>query len=370
MGYVRGYEGEGGAKSGAMVFLAANLRIRLTDPQRNPVPGGRCRMPGNPGAVYTCDGAGIVEIPLEDRSRKIIDLEWEGPAGSGEFAWSNSFEVDILSSRDEDCGLRLTHLGFPGEDLPGQVSGYQGHFGREPTGRLSDIRDELVRWHDGGGPPRPGGPGPAPKPAADPSGEVKALAEKLYLAFNDSGFLGMGGTDEEGVLGTLRTARDKGLMRAVEAQYRKAYPGEPGLKEELDDELSGEEFETAMRLYDEGMQAQDMPGADTGSGPASSGPAGMVLGTLAPGSPASVQIQLLDHDLKPMPGAACRLASKPDQVFRADEEGWVELPIHAGVSFVEIEWEAEDAAPDESPDLPRFYYGRAVPLKDPSMTED
>lgn len=367
MGFRRGIGSGDDAKSGAMVFLDANLRIRLTDQERKPVPGGRCRILGKPSEVYTCDGDGIAEIPLEDRSRKIIDLEWEAAGGSESFPWSNSFEVDMRSDGDADCGIRLTHLGFPGEELTGQVSDYQAYFGRRPTGRSDDIRQELVRWHDGGVSPETG-PQPGPGPAA-PSNEVETLVKKLYLAFNDSGFLGMGGTDEEGVLGTLRSARDKGLMREVDARYRKAYPEEPGLKEELDDELSGDEYETAMRIYDEGMQAQAKPQASAGGGSGPGGASVPLHGTLAPGVPASIRIQVLNHDLNPMPRAVCRLAGATDRVFTADGEGMVEVPIHDGVSCVEIEWEDEDAAPDEGPDLPRFYYKRAVQLKHTGKAE-
>lgn len=49
---------------------------------------------------------------------------------------------------------------------------------------------------------------------------ARSLVDRLYQGFNDSGFLGMGGTDEEAALEALKIARDMGLMK------------------ELDDELS------------------------------------------------------------------------------------------------------------------------------------
>jgi hypothetical protein len=88
---------------------------------------------------------------------------------------------------------------------------------------------------------------------------TKSLVEKLYKAFNDPGVLGMGGTDEEAVMEALEIAKEKGLMREVDALYRETYLGEPSLKEELDDELSGDDFKAAMKLYDEGMKGPPKP---------------------------------------------------------------------------------------------------------------
>lgn len=198
--------------------------------------------------------------------------------------------------------------------------------------------------------------------------DAKALVEKLYRAFNDPGFLGLGGTDEEGCLDALRTARDQGIMRDVDALYAKTYPAELNLKDELDDELSGDDFDQAMAYYNEGMQAPaDSRTAGTGASGTRGSGSGMptakvpVHGTLAPGSPGTVWVELLDDERKPLPGARCRLAGGTE-AFTADENGIVELPIRAGASQIEIEWEEKDAAPDDGPDLPRYYWNQTLQL--------
>jgi hypothetical protein len=155
MAFVRGYDWEGDEKPAAMVFLTSKLRIRLTDPEKNPVANGRCRVTGEPETIYACDEHGIAEIPLRDRTLKSILIEWEsGEAGSQEdserFPWSNAFEVDIRSAQDADCERRLAHLGFFGDSLSVRVTAYQNHLDLPATGKIADIRDQLVAWHDGG----------------------------------------------------------------------------------------------------------------------------------------------------------------------------------------------------------------------------
>lgn len=158
MGFIRAYDWEGEEKPAATVFLTPRLRIRLTDPHKHPVANGKCRLADDPGTEYACDEHGIAEIPLPDRSAETVELEWEsadmeGRDASERFPWNNRFEVDIRSAEDADCAKRLTHLGFLGDSLADQVTRYQEEYGLAGSGRLSDIRDQLVAWHDGGGPP-------------------------------------------------------------------------------------------------------------------------------------------------------------------------------------------------------------------------
>ena len=119
--------------------------------------------------------------------------------------------------------------------------------------------------------------------------DAKSIVEKLYRAFNDPGFLGMGGTDEEGVLEALRLAKDQEIMKDVDTLYTSTYPGELNLKDEIDDELSGDDFDAAMKLYDEGMKAepkaQPAAAGSTGGGRGTSNtpiPQVPVLGTMVP----------------------------------------------------------------------------------------
>jgi hypothetical protein len=159
MGFVREYDWEGEEKPAAMAFLASTLRIRLTDPDRRPLPGGRCRVADDPETVFVCDGDGIVEIPLRDRSRKTFGLEWEAAGGDGTFPWNTILDVEVRSLQDEDCGKRLSHLGFGGKDLTEQVREYQSHFGLRESGLLADIREQMAAWHDGGAMPGMAGAG-------------------------------------------------------------------------------------------------------------------------------------------------------------------------------------------------------------------
>jgi hypothetical protein len=298
MAFEHAADGEGPSKNAAMVFLASTLRIRLTDFGLNPVAGGRCRVSGQSDTVYDLDGDGIVDIPIQDRAQRWIDLEW-GPPGAVEkpFPWRNTFDLGIRTAEDGDCATRLTHLGFLGESLSHQVNAYQGFLGLEVTGNLIPHRSAIVLLHDDGktlargGSKAKGGAAPAESDSSSKArriADARALVKKLYEAFGDSGFLGLGGTDEEGVLAALKSARDQGLMRDVEALYRQTYPDEPSLKDEIDDELSGDEFATAMKYYDEGMKAPSTPapaarGKSSGGGTATTpAPLLPVRGTLAP----------------------------------------------------------------------------------------
>jgi hypothetical protein len=88
------------------------------------------------------------------------------------------------------------------------------------------------------------------------SSAAQSLVDRLYAAFNDPGILGLGGTDEDAVMQALSEAKAKNLMHEVDALYNSRYAEkELNLKDELDDELSGEDYEKAMRLYDDGMAA-------------------------------------------------------------------------------------------------------------------
>jgi hypothetical protein len=188
------------------------------------------------------------------------------------------------------------------------------------------------------------------------SGNAASLVAKLYQAFNDSGFLGLGGTDEVGALAALTSARDQGLMREVDALYHKTYPDELNLKDELDDELSGDDFDTAMRLYDEGMQAA--PKADAAAGSGGPRPENPVHGTLVPMAEA-FSICLLDFGLKPIPNAKCRLAEFPNQIQTADGSGLVTLPFPTGRKAIDIEWTERGA---EGPEGPIFALQQTVQL--------
>lgn len=151
MAFQHAPDGPGPDKDAAIVFLTSKLRVRLTDPDKNPVAGGRCRVAGAPDVVYDLDGDGIADIPLKDRSQKTLELEWGPPDGGDEpFPWSNVFDADIRTAGDDDCSKRLTHLGFLGETLPEQVDAYLDFLGLDPTGDIGPYRSDIVLLHDDG----------------------------------------------------------------------------------------------------------------------------------------------------------------------------------------------------------------------------
>jgi hypothetical protein len=181
------------------------------------------------------------------------------------------------------------------------------------------------------------------------SRRTQDLVAKLYQAFNDSGFLGMGGTDEEGLLAALKSARDQGLMRDVDALYNRTYPEELTLREELDDELSGDDFDQALALYEEGMKSPAPANAGEGSAvpkpPGPEHPANPVHATLAP-MPEAFRVCLRNLRLQPLPFAKCRLLDFPERIYDADGDGIVTLPVPPGRKTMDIEWterEAQDA---------------------------
>lgn len=117
------------------------------------------------------------------------------------------------------------------------------------------------------------------------SAEARAIADRIHAACNDSGFLGMGGTDEDALLAALSEARQKGLMREVEALYAQAHPGEPRLREELEDELSGDDLKRALALYDEGMRQPPRPAPQHSPQPDQSSPNPGTAGSSSPFNP-------------------------------------------------------------------------------------
>jgi hypothetical protein len=81
---------------------------------------------------------------------------------------------------------------------------------------------------------------------------VEKLVKQLYDAFNYPGALGFGATDEEAVYAAFKEAGEKGIMLAVETRYNALYEKEElSLRDELDDEFSGDELDKAVHLYNE-----------------------------------------------------------------------------------------------------------------------
>ena len=153
-GYTRKYDWDE-PDDEATVFVAQSFLVRPTDPHKNPLPHGKCRLVADKDRVFECDDDGVAKIPLRDSNQESVELEWEPQEAEGNdaghrFYWHGTFKTGISSADDAPCAQRLAHLGFRGNTLEEQVKAYQLHFNQEPTGRLADIRTELTNWHDGG----------------------------------------------------------------------------------------------------------------------------------------------------------------------------------------------------------------------------
>lgn len=152
------WDGDGDVdEDDASVYLSQHLLIRLTDPDKNPLPFALCRVVGDTEpTVYECDEDGVAHIPKPENDIATIDLEWEpeGVGGSERFFWKGTFNISVSDKNDDACSLRLTNLGFEGATLKEQVRAYQTYFNRPTEGNIAEIRDEMVDWHDGGEYPR------------------------------------------------------------------------------------------------------------------------------------------------------------------------------------------------------------------------
>ncbi|MGE5670147.1 MAG: hypothetical protein ACM31E_01805 [Fibrobacterota bacterium] len=229
------------AEKDAMAYLNGDVRIRLTDPDKNPVAKARCRNADAPDDTYTADDNGIVTISIKDNWQEKLLLQWGADGvGGNPFCWMGVFDLMLPDFTEEQAFKTcLTHLGFPGESLNEQVTAYQTYFNQAITGDISSIKDELTQWHFGG--TCPGTVSETP----GQSGNLDIWAEDLRTAF-DSGLFGWG-TDENGVYNVLCKAKDQ--MGALTAKYKAKFPDRPTLDQELYDEFSGDERKTALRLY-------------------------------------------------------------------------------------------------------------------------
>lgn len=178
----------------ARVYLSRCLLIRLTDTNKKPLPFAKCRIVEDRETVYCCNDRGVVQVPIKRWNQEFVDIEWEMAdahlvEGAEGYPWRNTFYVNIKSQDEEDCKKRLTHLGFYGDTLAEQVMWYQSHFNRTQTGNLAEIRDELVKWHDGGDYPEQEmlQDSAASADSSDGEPEVERISHISLLLYSNSG---------------------------------------------------------------------------------------------------------------------------------------------------------------------------------------
>jgi outer membrane protein OmpA-like peptidoglycan-associated protein len=129
-----------------------SVTVRLTCDQRRHIPNAVYRTSQDWKKVHHADAKGWTSVELHPGAT--VTIEWDKPDFPNRFAFRQTLTVLDAPAEDDDAAkTRLQHLGYAGDTLEDLVADYQYKFGREVTGKLEDIEEELARWHDGG--PRP-----------------------------------------------------------------------------------------------------------------------------------------------------------------------------------------------------------------------
>jgi hypothetical protein len=274
------------------IMVSKTLKLRLTDFDRIPLYKAQCRVAGDKFTIYQSDENGIVKLPIEKLPAEMeFEVEWKmnpdylneqiqqrqeiaysvyhgnddvfKPAYidtskcSNDYLMKNTFSFKSLTDSDIDCGRRLQNLGFFGKDLSEQVSLYQEFFklGKK-TGKLNDIKDQLITFHSGG---------EHPARMRHFKETYDGYAKALYDSFN-YGFFNT--TDEETIYKVLTNAGKDDYILDLTTFYNNTYgqKGELSLEDELYDELSGDELMKALRLYYQPEKAlETLTEIDTGA---------------------------------------------------------------------------------------------------------
>lgn len=123
------------------------FELRVLDFDLDGVPDTECRVTmGDEEQVATSDADGVVKL-RRSNFHGTCDLRWRLPSGAETVREGVVVELD---SGDEAVGQRLSNLGHDHDVLEDRVRAHQLEFGREPTGQLADVADEIIKWHDTG----------------------------------------------------------------------------------------------------------------------------------------------------------------------------------------------------------------------------
>src|SRR5690606_4991387 len=101
---------------------------------------------GDEEQVAVSDADGVVKLKRSN-FHDTCDLRWTLPGGAETVREGVVVELD---SGDEAVAQRLSNLGHDHEVLEDRVRAHQLEFGREQTGLLADVADEIIKWHDTG----------------------------------------------------------------------------------------------------------------------------------------------------------------------------------------------------------------------------
>jgi len=123
------------------------FELRVLDFDLDGVPDTECRVTmGDEEQVATSDADGVVKLKRSN-FHGTCDLRWKLPGGAETVREGVVVELD---SGDEAVAQRLSNLGHDHEVLEDRVRAHQLEFGREQTGVLADVQDEIIKWHDTG----------------------------------------------------------------------------------------------------------------------------------------------------------------------------------------------------------------------------
>ena len=133
------------------------IKVRLTDPDRIPVPYAVCRFVDQPDSIQVADDQGIVEIPLQSEAQQ-VSIQWELPkaqVGGMRFYWEQT--LNVTPPTDDDGGLlrRFAHLAFNGESVDENVASWAYFFALAIKSAEPQSPKGVVAFHDGGERPAP-----------------------------------------------------------------------------------------------------------------------------------------------------------------------------------------------------------------------
>jgi hypothetical protein len=157
-------------------------------------------------ATPFADSTGRVAFDVSPNTQR-VQVEW-APSDTPLdqlYPYRRLYHLDLGTTREDGVGRRLCNLGFSlHTELADNIRDYQRAYRRPPTGRVNDVHDELVEFHDHGTlPPLPSGP-PGPGSVAQsttrglvgegPADESPPLEAVKEIAPQSQGTAGAGGS--------------------------------------------------------------------------------------------------------------------------------------------------------------------------------
>jgi hypothetical protein len=123
------------------------VEVLLLDDDHNPMPGALWQAAGAIPEAGAAGDDGVASFGLSAGTEQIT-LSW----GAGDPAMHElSFWVLFPDDREGAARRRLDNLGFSvGPELADDLKAFQANWGKEPTGSLDDVEQDLTRLHDEG----------------------------------------------------------------------------------------------------------------------------------------------------------------------------------------------------------------------------